>query len=181
VSEWLYTGAWDLEEEGENFIPTFTNPLIRLRDRLGGLRKTQERFLISKLHGASDAAAARSAGVTPGTAYAWKKDSEFKRIYDEILEAPIEFVMESLQFTTARAMDKLSRLLEHPDLRYQMYAIDKVIQIGGLDNHTKRVEYTGRVKREDIDDIIDEIDRRKTYIDAPAVVDVTDRGGSSEV
>jgi hypothetical protein len=171
----------DLEEEGESLVPTFTNPLIKLRDRLGNLRKTQERFLISKLHGASDAAAARNAGVAPQTAYEWKKNPEFRRIYDEVLDKPIEFIMESLQFTTARAMDKLSRLLEHPDLRYQMYAIDKIIQIGGLDNHTKKVEYTGRLKREDIDDIIDEIEKRQDYIESPRVIDLPDSGGSPEV
>ena len=140
-----------------------------------GITNKQEAVLVAKLYGASDARAARSAGVKPTTVMQWKKNNpRFKALYDEVLRGPLEFVESQLQFTTAKAMDKIARMLDHPDPRVAMFAIDKIIAIQGLANHTKRQEITVN-NREEVDGIIREL--RARQIEAH-VVDGSS-GGSS--
>lgn len=137
-----------------------------------GITDKQEAVLVAKLYGASDARAARSAGVKPSTVMYWKKNNpRFKELYDEVRLGPLEFAQSQLEFTTAKAMDKIARMLDHPDPRVAMFAIDKIIAISGIANHTKRQEITVN-NREEVDEVIRQLRARQivegTVVDGPS-------------
>ena len=150
-----------------------TSPLTKIHDKMEGITSKQEAVLVAKLYGATDAGAARTAGVRPTTVYNWKKTNpKFRELYNEVVSGPLEFARDQLEFTTAKALDKIARMLDHPDPRVAMFAIDKIIAISGVANHTKRQEITVN-NREEVDDVIRQLRARQ--------IDVVDgsSGGSS--
>ncbi len=136
------------------------HPLIYAGELIDRLTHTQEGFLVAKMYGMSDAAAARSVNVKPGTAYHWKLNKDFKHLYTLVTEQPVVMAAEVAAFGLTKAINQIVKMLEHPSVDVQQYAIDKLIKIGGLDK--KRVEVTNKnVSDDDIDRHLDAIERRR--------------------
>lgn len=136
------------------------HPLIYAGELVDRLTHKQEGFLVAKMYGMTDAAAARSVGVQPNTAYHWKQDEDFKRLYTLVIEEPVVMAAEVAAFGLTKAINQIVKMLDHPSVDVQQYAIDKLIKIGGLDK--KRIEVTTKnVSDDDIDRHLDAIERRR--------------------
>jgi hypothetical protein len=122
---------------------------------LDSLSGNQEKFLAIRVYGVSDAAAARAVGISPGTVYKWKDDPEFRAIYDEVINNPVQFAAEVATFGLVKAINKLVALSDHNNIRVQQWAIDKLISIAGLEK--QRVEVTRR-DEPDLDSLLDRLE-----------------------
>lgn len=156
-------------------LKVLMSPLIKLGNRLEGLSETQETFLVAKLQGARDSDAARAAGVAYSTAKGWKQDPDFRAIYDEVISGPVVFAMEMSAFALAKVVIKLSKWLDSGDPKLVMYAIDKLMSMGGLNRQAIEVTHREVKSREDVDDILNELDKRRRTID------IGDSGGDRQV
>lgn len=153
--------------------PFSVNPLIGAKGLIENLSDNQQRFLTAKLWGMTDAAAARAIEMTPATVYGWKtNDEDFKLVYDAVTTNPILMALETTAFGLAKAIGRLTDMLDHPNVRVVQYAIDKLIQIGGLEK--TRMEVTHRNDTGDIDAIVQRIEARR-------IESRTDGGRDSEV
>lgn len=140
----------DEELEERDRLMVTPNPLIARSENLEGLSQNQENFLMAKLMGVTDKAAAEAAGISPHTAYGWKqKDENFREVYDAILNEPLEFSAGSLAYMVNKAMLHLSLLLDHKSTKVKQYAIDRIIDVAGLKK--SRMEVTHSDERAQLD------------------------------
>lgn len=131
------------------------DPLIGLREVLESLSTNQERFLVAKLQGVSDAKAARKAGVSTTAVVKWKQNTLFKTAYEQVTEYPVEMSAKFTAFTLAKAMLKLADMLDSNKIAVQQYAIDTIIRVTGADNKTKKVEVQHEYSRSEVDRFIE--------------------------
>ena len=157
------------------------NPLIKESLSVDALSQNQQRFLVAKLHGMTDSDAARAIGLTPSSTYAWKKDPEYKKVYDGIVNDPLQFASEQITFATAKAVDRLISLLDHKSVAVVRYAIDKLVDLGGLSKpHRMEVLHTDATNREELDELTEawrqhKLERQRENDDS------TDGDGAREV
>lgn len=130
------------DEDDENSVVVEAHPLIHARDILDTFSHSQEVFLIAKLYGSSDKQSALAAGIKPATVYGWKKKTDFKDIYDRIVDNPVLIAAESVAFATAKAISKLIRMLDHRSVEVQQYAINTLLNLSRATVERKEVKVT---------------------------------------
>jgi len=133
-----------------------TNPLIGAGGLLEGLSDNQQRFLVAKMYGITDAAAARAISINPQTVYQWKTNSDFKEVYTLVTEMPVEMAARASAFGFAKSIDKIAQMMDSQDVKVVMWAIEKMLSIAAVGK--VRVEHTH--KKELADDDVDRILQR---------------------
>ncbi len=116
-----------------------THPLIAGGDAVENLTPTQEIFLIGKLYGSTDRAAAIAAGVDPTTPLSWKKKAEFKELYEEVVSNPVLMAANSVGFATAKAINRLIMLLDHNSVEVVQWAIGQLLMLSRVAVERKEV------------------------------------------
>lgn len=139
-----------------------TNPLIGAGGLLDTLSDNQQRFLVAKMYGSSDAAAARAVGVNVHTMYGWKQnDPEFRQVYEMVVNQPLEMAAHVSAFGFAKAVDKIAKMMDSNDVKVVMWAIEKMLTIASVGK--QRIEVTHKKERndDDMDRILRELEQRR--------------------
>lgn len=164
-------------EEVQNSLLT-TNPLIGAGGLLDELNDHQQRLLIAKMYGGSDASAARAAKVNYSTLQGWKANDEaFKQVYKMVTEMPVQMASQVSAFAFAKAVDKIVTLMDAQNIAVQQWAIEKMLGIASVGK--QRIEVTHRsegANDDDVDAILDRVEKRRAERADP---DGTSGGNSS--
>lgn len=147
-----------LPEEEMDLLPVNPNPLIGLKERLNHLSSNQQKFLIAKLHGTSDAAACRAIGILPSNAYRWKAESpDFREAYDYVTQNPVIVASDATMYALNKALSRLFQMLDHPSMEVRRFAIEKIISISGIEKSRVEVEHKSG-SGGDLDDLRRQLD-----------------------
>ena len=165
----------DLDHSEMNIESLITpNPLIGAGGLIESLSATQEQFLVGKLYGLSDKQAAEASSISPATAYSWKQhNKDFRIVYEQVTTNPVIMAAEVTAFGLAKAIHKLVLMLDHTNVRVVQYAIDRLIDLGGVNK--SRVEVTHkRGNTGDLDEILERLEERRAESEGTV-------GGDSQV
>ena len=165
----------DLDHSEMNIESLITpNPLIGAGGLIESLNANQEQFLVGKLYGLSDKQAAEASSISPATAYSWKQQNkDFRIVYEKVTTQPVIMAAEVTAFGLAKAIHKLVLMLDHTNVRVVQYAIDRLIDLGGVNK--SRVEVTHKSGNTgDLDDILERLEERRAESEGTA-------GGDSQV
>ena len=171
----MMDGDYDLDHSEMDVEQSVTpNPLIGAGGLIETLNDNQEHFLVGKLYGLSDKQAAEACNISPNTAYSWKQHNEnFRLVYDKVTTQPVIMAAEVTAFGLAKAIHKLLLMLDHQNVRVVQYAIDRLIDLGGITK--SKVEVTHKSgSTDDLDDILERLEERRAESEGTA-------GGDSEV
>lgn len=156
-----------MDETSQALLPLYeTNPLVGAGGLIDGLTDNQQAFLIAKMYGVTDAAAARQCGINEHTMRGWKQhDKEFMAVYEMVTQMPLEMAAKVSAFGFAKAIDKILRLMDAQDIKVVMWAIERMLSIASVGK--QRIEVThreeqGELKDDDFDRIVSEVERRRT-------------------
>lgn len=138
-----------------------TNPLIGAAGLLEELSDSQQRFLVAKMYGGSDASAARAAGVNVHTMRKWKSnDPEFMQVYRMVTEMPVEMAAQVSAFGFAKAVDKIAQMMDSNDVKVVMWAIEKMLNIASVGKQRIEVTHKNEVSDNDVDRILKRLEER---------------------
>lgn len=148
----------DMTEMEQDLIVMAPDPLLRAASLTENLSENQTKFLLMKLHGMTDKKAREAVGIeTAATVWRWKQDEEFKKAYDEVVNNPVEFARDQLNFAATKAVTRLTEFLDHRNVAVVQYAIDRILAIVGLEKPKKiEVEHTSKDSREELEELLDE-------------------------
>jgi len=138
-----------------------TNPLIGAGGLIEGLTDDQQRFLVAKMYGGTDVAAARASGVNEHTMRNWKgNNAQFREVYDMVVDMPVEMAARVSAFGFAKAIDKIVRMMDANDIKVQMWAIEKILGIANVGKQRIEVTHKKEVAEDDVDRILQRLEER---------------------
>lgn len=158
--------AQNKEIENEELKDLYeTNPLIGAGGLLDELSDSQQKFLVAKMYGGSDASACRATGINYHTMRNWKdSDLAFQTVYKMVTEMPLEMAAKVSAFGFAKAIDRIVKMMDNPNDKMAAWAIEKMLQIANItqaNQMRQRNERMGGVDDNDVDRILKRIESER--------------------